>query len=287
MLHSQFDGTSSLFAGVSIMPSQATQATDPSSYYPAKNRGAQGAFPLTVKQIAEAYYASDDKSILTVNGSEVPSVRLLGLVMNKAESDADVSFTLDDGTGRIDINRWINEFTDANELAAIQNGMYVRVNARMKGFQGKRHAFSVRPVTDFNDIVLHFIECIYVHVENTRLKALACREIQRGVPAWMQPNPITRTPFSNRVKGCDAPLTNQSSAFSSMNRSGNDVYNLVLGVFQEPAILGREQGLHVDEVIAILGLPTHDVMDAVNYHVDLGHIYSTIDEYHFKSACNG
>nr|XP_010929263.1 replication protein A 32 kDa subunit B isoform X5 [Elaeis guineensis] len=249
MLHSQFDGTSSLFAGVSIMPSQATQATDPSSYYPAK-------------------------------------VRLLGLVMNKAESDADVSFTLDDGTGRIDINRWINEFTDANELAAIQNGMYVRVNARMKGFQGKRHAFSVRPVTDFNDIVLHFIECIYVHVENTRLKALACRE--RGVPAWMQPNPITRTPFSNRVKGCDAPLTNQSSAFSSMNRSGNDVYNLVLGVFQEPAILsGREQGLHVDEVIAILGLPTHDVMDAVNYHVDLGHIYSTIDEYHFKSACNG
>ncbi|XP_038983798.1 replication protein A 32 kDa subunit B-like isoform X2 [Phoenix dactylifera] len=212
------------------------------------------------------------------------TVRLLGLILNKAESVADISFTLDDGTGRIDINRWVNEFSDANEVAAIQNGMYVRVDAHMKGFQGKRHAFSVRPVTDFNDIVLHFIECIYVHFE-TGLKALACRE--KGVPAWMQTNPITSTPFSNRVKGYHAPLTNQSSAFSSTDRSGNDAYNLVLGVFQEPAILGREQGLHVDEVVTILGVPKHVVMDAINYHVDVGHIYSTIDEYHFKSACNG
>ncbi|XP_038983793.1 replication protein A 32 kDa subunit B-like isoform X3 [Phoenix dactylifera] len=166
-------------------------------------------------------------------------VRLLGLILNKAESVADISFTLDDGTGRIDINRWVNEFSDANEVAAIQNGMYVRVDAHMKGFQGKRHAFSVRPVTDFNDIVLHFIECIYVHFE-TELKVLACREVQKGVPAWMQTNPITSTPFSNRVKGYHAPLTNQSSAFSSTDRSGNDAYNLVLGVFQEPAILIQE-----------------------------------------------
>ncbi|KAG1364454.1 putative Replication protein A 32 kDa subunit B [Cocos nucifera] len=106
MFHSQFDGASSLFSGVGIIPSQATQAPDPSSFSPPKNRGAPGALPLTVKQIAEAYYASDDKSTLTVNGSEVTNVRLLGLVMNKTESDADVSFTLDDGTGRIDINRW-------------------------------------------------------------------------------------------------------------------------------------------------------------------------------------
>lgn len=27
--------------------------------------------------------------------------------------------------------------------------------------------------------------------------------------------------------------------------------------------------------------------DAIEYHVDIGNIYSTIDENHYKSACNG
>ena len=33
-------------------------------------------------------------------------VTLVGLVTSKVERVTDVSFTLDDGTGRIDINRW-------------------------------------------------------------------------------------------------------------------------------------------------------------------------------------
>lgn len=33
-------------------------------------------------------------------------MRLLGLVMTKTERVTDVSFALDDGTGRIDVNRW-------------------------------------------------------------------------------------------------------------------------------------------------------------------------------------
>ncbi|RWW21656.1 hypothetical protein BHE74_00005306 [Ensete ventricosum] len=62
--------------------------------------------------------------------------------MNKVERVTDCSFTLDDGTGRIDINRWINEAPDANEVTAIQNGIYVKVHGHLKGFHSKRHAFA-------------------------------------------------------------------------------------------------------------------------------------------------
>lgn len=80
----------------------------------------------------------------------------------------------------------------------------------------------------------------------------------------------------------------------------------------------REHGLHVDEIVQRLGIPMdkikslfvlsfHSIIslyivfacvpnryiycffcrDAIEYHVDIGNIYSTIDENHYKSACNG
>ncbi|KAM0939282.1 putative replication factor A protein [Dioscorea sansibarensis] len=161
-------GAGALFDGSGFM---ASQAPDPNSS-PSKSRGgAQRLIPLTVKQIREAFDSSDDKYNLVVEGTYV---KLLGLVMNKVERVTDVSFTLDDGTGRIEISRWMNEIWDSNEVAVIQNGMYVKVNGHLKGFQGKQGvvAFSVRPVVNFNDIPLHFLECIHVHMDITREKAM-------------------------------------------------------------------------------------------------------------------
>ncbi|RWW14582.1 hypothetical protein BHE74_00023662, partial [Ensete ventricosum] len=79
-----------------------------------------GVLPFTVKQISEAYHSNDDKSNFVVDGVDAANVRLLGLVMNKTERVTDVSFVLDDGTGRIDVNRWVNETSDTNEMAIIQ-----------------------------------------------------------------------------------------------------------------------------------------------------------------------
>lgn len=278
MYSSQHDGGAALFSGGGFMPSQATQ-TPESSF--SKSRGVQGVIPLTVKQISEAYHSNDDKSNFVVDGVEASNVRLLGLVMNKAERVTDVTFTLDDGTGRIDVNRWVNETSDTNEMAIIQNGMYVIINGSLKGFQGKKHvvAFSVRPVVDFNHITLHFIECIHVHLDNTRPKGA-------GLPQ-AQSSSMVQNPIKNDVKGYQNSLPNQLSSSTGAKGSETDIYKLVLDVFQEPANLARDHGLHVDEVVQRLGIPLNKIKDAIDYHVDVGHIYSTIDDNHFKSACNG
>ncbi|XP_078446653.1 replicon protein A2 isoform X2 [Wolffia australiana] len=240
-MYGQMDG-SSLFSGGGFMPSQATQVPD-SGVSPAK-------------------------------------VTLVGLVTSKVERVTDVSFTLDDGTGRIDINRWVNESSDANEMAKILNGMYVKVNGQLKGFHGKRHAvaFSIRPITDFNDITLHLIECIYVHLYNSGAKS--------GDTTDQRPISNPGSTYQSVGTGYQAPNSNQFSARSS-GKGPDDVLNLVLEFFNDPANLKNEHGLHVDEVIRRLGLPPNKIKDAINYHVDVGHIYSTIDDYHFKSAMNG
>ncbi|XP_008803558.1 replication protein A 32 kDa subunit A-like [Phoenix dactylifera] len=274
MFSSQLDGGASLFSGSGFMASQAAQAPDSSL---SKNRGAPGVFSATVKQISDAYHSSDDKSSFVIDGVDATNFRLLGMVSNKVERTTDVTFTLDDGTGRIDIIRWVNEASDANETAILQNGMYVSVSGSLKGFQDKKRAvaFSIRPVTDYNEIAFHFIQCIHIHLENTRMKV--------GGPTQTQANPVMGTSFVTGPKEPQTPA-NQISGPKIMNGSEKDIYKLVLNVFQEPASLASEHGLHMDEVARRLGIPINQIKEAIDYHVDVGHIYSTIDDYHFKSA---
>nr|KAJ0219837.1 hypothetical protein LSAT_V11C200082740 [Lactuca sativa] len=63
-------------------------------------------------------------------------VKLVRMILNKAERVTDLYFLLDDGTGRIDCNRWVHEPVDTKEMEAITEGMYVRVHGQL--FQGKK-----------------------------------------------------------------------------------------------------------------------------------------------------
>ncbi|PKU83315.1 hypothetical protein MA16_Dca023600 [Dendrobium catenatum] len=64
------------------------------------------------------------------------------------------------------------------------------------------------------------------------------------------------------VKENQSPASNQVTTSNTDAKA--DIYKLVLDIFEEP-----------------------ESLEAINYHVDVGHIYSTIDDYHFKSACTG
>ncbi|XP_020572382.1 replication protein A 32 kDa subunit A-like [Phalaenopsis equestris] len=278
MSFTQFDGNASLFAGGGLTSSQVTQPADSSL---SKGRTANGVIPLTVKQISDAYHSSDDMSSFAVDGVVATHLKLLGLVMNKTEKTTDVTFTIDDGTGRISVIRWVNDTADANEVALIQNGIYVTVIGTLKDFQGKMQvsAFSIRAVVDYNEILLHFIHCIQVHAYHSGEKVVA--------PAQLRGDSVKATNASSGVKENHSPASNQSSVTTSNTVAEADIYKLVLGIFEEPESLAIEHGMHVDEVVRRLGIPHKRIMEAINYHVDLGHIYSTIDDYHFKSACTG
>ncbi|PUZ78380.1 hypothetical protein GQ55_1G448100 [Panicum hallii var. hallii] len=84
-------------------------------------RGASSTIPLTVKQIADAQQSGtgDKGAPFVVDGVETANIRLVGMVNGKVERNTDVSFTLDDGTGRLDFIRWVNDASDSSETAAI------------------------------------------------------------------------------------------------------------------------------------------------------------------------
>ncbi|XP_020536323.1 replication protein A 32 kDa subunit A isoform X4 [Jatropha curcas] len=267
---SQFDATSA-FSGGGFMPSQSTQLTD-SSPSPAKGRDSQGLVPLTVKQISQASHSGDEKSNFVVDGVDVTNVTVVGMVFDKAVKVTDVSFIVDDGTGRIGCRRWVNENLDTTEMETIQDGMYVRVNGHLKSFQGVKQlvAFSVRPVTNFDEVTFHFIDCIHTHLQNSKLQ----------IGASIQPQMLessTNTPVRNGSN--EYQLSKQYSVDGL-----KDTDQLILDYLQQSSSMGQEKGVHMDELCQQLKLPMEKIKGSIRSLEDEGLIYSTIDEFHYKAT---
>ncbi|CAD6338525.1 unnamed protein product [Miscanthus lutarioriparius] len=339
---------SSYFAGSAILPSQRAAAAPDNSAVAAPSPAKQsrdprfsGCAPTTVRHIARSFAAADatggGDSVISIDGVDATNVWVLGRAVSVVNMEAGVSFKLDDGTGKIPLVRWITDDIDAKEVSFVQNGLYLKVQVTLVGFKAKQHGFarSMRPVTNFNEVVLHFIECMYVHLVNVRpkmqgqlpsaiqanvstheMQAQVTHTVQTNAPAYMpfsggvrehqvdfvppvnqgrfpssvQTNTSTHVPFSGGVREQQVHFTPQPNQFSAYPGTGgqqHDLQSMVLEVMQQPDILALENGVHVDEVARRLGMPRAQIMVTAQRLVDLACLYSTIDDYHFKSLLNG
>ncbi|KAK1618347.1 hypothetical protein QYE76_023864 [Lolium multiflorum] len=259
------------FDGGRFMPPKTTSTPEAGSAI-TRTRGSQALLPLTVKQIMDASKTNDG---FAVNGTEVATVRLVGRMLNKKQQVTDVSFVLDDGTGRIEMKRWDNETFDTEEMKLVKDGDYVIVIGGLKDFQGKRQvtAFSVRLVTNYNDITHHFLHCIYVHLDLARPKR-----------SLSQPQVITNTSTRNQA----LRTSNQAPTSSaSGNTAGKELSDLVMSVFLDPVLGNLEHGVSLDQVASRLNLSLGQARLTVLDLVDLGNLYATIDDDHYKSTMNG
>ncbi|KAK7377313.1 hypothetical protein VNO80_02736 [Phaseolus coccineus] len=273
---SQFDAATA-FSGGGFMSSQPSNLND-SSPAPSKSRETQGLVPVTVKQISEASQTGDEKSIFVINGVDLNNVTLVGMVFEKVERNTDVNFVLDDGTGRIKCRRWVNETFDTKEMEEVMNGMYARVFGHLKSFQGVRQlvAFSVRPITNFDEIPFHFIDCIHNHLRS-KMKL-------EGITST-NPSSVSsfNTPVKNAPNGSQAPPSNPTYAQYSVDGL-KDCDKLIIDYLQQHSDISDERGIHVNELSRELKLPMDRIMLSLKTLGDDGLVYSTIDDYHYKQA---
>ncbi|MCL7043229.1 hypothetical protein MKW94_012755 [Papaver nudicaule] len=271
---SQFDANAN-FGGGGYMPSsQATQTTEQGSST-AKGRDSKGLLPLTVKQISQACIKNEDKANFVVDGVEVHTVNLVGLVFNMAARVTEYNWILDDGTGRIKCQRWINDNIDTLEMAEIKDGMYVEIHGNLKSFQGKKIlvAFSVRPVTDFNQVAYHFIECIYVHCHNTKSQGQGSNSAQ------------PQTTNATIANGPSSYQTAPSYQISGHPSSGG-IPSRILDFLVMPENIGLEKGIHLDEIARYIKVPAENIKNVIKGLEEEGVVYTTVDEWHFKSSAS-
>ncbi|KAK6248066.1 hypothetical protein QUC31_019631 [Theobroma cacao] len=240
MQANEFDGNAA-FSGGGFMPSQATQtAADRSSFSSSKNSDARCLIPLTVKQLKDL--SRGGESGISIDGVDVNNIVLVGMVSKIDNAVSDCTFRVDDGTGWVECTKWIHEPVDSAEVDAISVGMYVRVYGQLKSIQSRRtlHTFSIRPLTDFNEIVNHFAECIYVHLYNTKLRGGVTTQPQAtNLVGRLTTQPqVTNSVVSNPIKGYQTNLSNQfSGQYNTDEQQILGVSSMVLNYLRRPACL--------------------------------------------------
>eukprot|EP01089_Gocevia_fonbrunei_P000115 TRINITY_DN10115_c0_g1_i1.p1 TRINITY_DN10115_c0_g1~~TRINITY_DN10115_c0_g1_i1.p1 ORF type:complete len:313 (-),score=58.12 TRINITY_DN10115_c0_g1_i1:13-900(-) len=244
---------------------------------PQKDQGArsgavvQTLTPLTVRQVYNAGQSHPD-DVFRVDEKELNQVTLVGQI-SSVEVNRNVQLLLDDSTGKILVQMWLEVSDDQidnldDQKSKYQEGSYVRVVGQVGYFMEKRVilAFRILPVEDKNEITFHLLEAIYVHLYNTR-----------GAPT--SSSSVSST-SSTTTTSTHHAMPQLSQGGTQLNALQNEVFDIVGG------FSNSEDGCDVtfiQESMKSKASPKQ-IQDAINYLSTHALIYNTIDESHFTVA---
>ncbi|KAK2157665.1 hypothetical protein LSH36_187g06022 [Paralvinella palmiformis] len=204
--------------------------------------------PCTVAQVLSTQQV-DDKFM--VDNIELNQVTIVGMVRSVKESATKIEYVIDDMTGPpLDVHR----------VVALRENLYVRVHGHVRSFQGKHHlmTFKIVPITNMNELTYHMLEVIHGHLALTKGVAGGGKPVQYG---------------SDMDTGYQGAHTDPGLS------------PLQAQVFQAISACTDERGIGITNLFEKLrGIPQTAIREAVDFLSSEGHIYSTIDDDHFKST---
>ncbi|KAL9558526.1 hypothetical protein MBANPS3_000862 [Mucor bainieri] len=223
--------------------------------YTKKPLGEQTLRPLTVKQIKSAI--SPQEGQFKIDNSNVTQITFIGVIRTVQELATNFVYTIEDGTGVIDVRRWFNDPNegpdDDDARRELMAETYVRINGRINSFSNRISvvAHYMRPITDFNEMSYHFLDAINTHLMFTK-------------PGSSQ--------YKTEQMQIDGP-----GASSSLN----DKVSQAIKEFDS-----SEEGASIDQLIQKFhGLHTEsEIRESIEYLLTDGQCYATVDADHLKSC---
>ncbi|KAJ5195717.1 hypothetical protein N7449_006196 [Penicillium cf. viridicatum] len=232
--------------------------------------------PVTVKQVLDASQPFPEAAF-QIDGADVANVLIMGQVRNISSQSTNVTYIIDDGTGGVEVKKWIDSATadnmDTDEGKApgdgkteVQLNGFARVFGSIKSFANRRHigAHSVRPLSNINELHTHLLEATAVHLFFTR-----------GPPGGA----AAAATAAGNAGGADAVMGGaddysggQNKALASMSLVAKKIYNLLKNEPQD------ESGLHMQVIASKLNMPATEVARAGEELLGAGVIFSTMDE---------
>ncbi|XP_046643615.1 replication protein A 32 kDa subunit-like [Daphnia pulicaria] len=240
-----------------------------------KKGGAQRAhniIPVNIKDILDAI---DEK--LKIEDTEAHMVTFVGTVEQIESKQTNVSYTVRDDTGSIEVVQWIEGEGNVQSPFQVVEGNFCRVVGSIRQTQDRRHvmAFRVAKLTTANEITTHLLETQWVRMKLRQMK----RKMGEGTGQSMN-NSVTGG-------GMTGPLASSSSATSNVANgimSGlSSFQSMVYTIIQATT---AETGMEKSQIYnSVRGrMIPRDVDAALEFLCSEGHIYSTVDEDHFKST---
>lgn len=142
--------------------------------------------PVTIKQIHDSSQPVPDDEFV-VNNVSLNMVSFVGVVRKVENNTSAVTITIEDGTGSVDVRRWVDEkiATAAEEgerFSALEN-KYVYVTGALKEMQLKKqiqHA-TIREVSDYNEVTYHMLYAIENHLAAQGLLKSGTKQESNGL----------------------------------------------------------------------------------------------------------
>ena len=178
-----------------------------------------------------------------------------------------MDYEIDDMTGpAIEVRKFNDSDENMEDMAQpIRENTYVRVCGHIRDFGGKRSLFAQKifPLMDMNELTGHILETIKSNLILQKVKGQTS-------------NPNTSVMGS----------TNQTASYSGANDPGLDgLTPAQKQVATAIRSVDSEQGVSIQEICQQLrGLPERAIRDAIDFLSGEGHIYSTIDDDHYRST---
>jgi len=230
--------------------------------------------PCAVSQLMSASQADESFKVGEV---EVSQVTIVGIIRSTDKSMTNIQYKVDDMTGApMDVKQWVDTEDPSMDSTVLPPGTYVKVSGNLRSFQNHRSvvAFSVRPLEDMNEITSHMLEVVHAHMALGRSHKLqtACNVTP----------PRGHVPESKPGYGADAvtAINNlaNSTVFNGLSANQNQVLCLIRSC-------PDQQGISIQDLKQRLsGISLNVIKQAVEFLSNEGHIFSTIDEDHYKST---
>nr|CAB3265681.1 replication protein A 32 kDa subunit-A-like [Phallusia mammillata] len=224
----------------------------------------QNITPVTASNIKEMTF---DDSVFRLGDHEVSQVTVVGTVIQVEKTQTCHTYKIDDTTGTVTAKHWVSVEGDEDDMECeepvYEEGTPIRIFAQIRSFQKKvtLNALHVRAIEDLNEITVHMLECM-----KFKLMGEARNKAPKNNPTGIHHQTNNDGGFQNNAGNL------------GMDSVQTQVWNLVEACI-EP------DGISIASIRAQLkGLNLNQIKKALDFLSNEGHIYSTIDEEHFRST---
>ncbi|XP_058475923.1 replication protein A 32 kDa subunit-like [Solea solea] len=208
--------------------------------------------PCTVSQLLSASHVGSGNFV--IGDCELFQVSVVGVVRGFAPFVTFMEFSVDDMTAPpVKVKQWVNS-EDCAMVSVASPGSYVKVTGSLRNFNGQRSllAMNIRCIKDLNEITSHMLEVIQAHMK------LPVKEFDVNMNS----------------------LVSQSGRFVQSMSTIQDQVIHVIRTFPDQTV-----GISFDDLrTEVNHIAVADIRSSLAFLLNEGHVFTTIDEYHYKTT---
>lgn len=227
--------------------------------------------PCTVSQLLSAAQVDE---IFKIREVELSQVTIVGVVRHAEKAPTNILYKVDDMTAApMDVRQWVDTDEVGSENIVVPPGSYVKVAGHLRSFQNKKSlvAFKIMPLEDMNEFISHMLEVVHAHMLLNRVQAVPAAG---GTSHGLMTTPVRpgMVDMGGGYSGANDMHVNGLTPHQSQ------VLNLIKSC-------RAPEGMSIQELKNRLkGMNIMTIKQAVEFLSNEGHIYSTVDEDHYRST---